>query len=243
MLKLVETRSIEMNSIEFMDRYLNPCREAAGEAPLRNTRLVAKMLDECPELMGCDFIYTPEDGGAPRKAYKLNYEQMLLIGMRESKSVRRNILKRLRELNEPENMNLLTALNVLLQHHDQLTNTQKMKLQLVESQIQTINSKLDNYKSLSEQLIYGHVPIKSGWEQYCNVVSYDTFKEFAFSYGLPKAKLNYIPDGTVVRVETFQVKVEDLLKLKEHILGLAVQVSARRWTHPSISKRFELRIK
>lgn len=242
MLELVKTRTIEMSSLDFLNNIINPIRKQSGEKPVRNNDFLARIQDEIDDFLNYDNFVVQKNGTKSYYCY-LNYDQMLLVGMRESKSVRKNVLKRLRELNEPENMNLLTALNVLLQHHDQLTNTQKVKLQLVESQIQTINSKLENYKSLSEQLIYGHVPIKSGWEQYCNIVSYETFKEFAFAYALPKVKLNYIPEGTVVRVETFQVKIEDLLKLKEYIIQGAVRMTAKRWTHPSISKRFELRIK
>lgn len=89
--------AITMTSLDFLNDIINPARADEGESPLRNTELLRKLEDECDDLPVADYLQPPK-GGTPQKYYLLNFDQMMLIGMRESKAVRRSALARLKAL-------------------------------------------------------------------------------------------------------------------------------------------------
>ncbi|WP_439835922.1 phage antirepressor KilAC domain-containing protein [Aeromonas caviae] len=89
--------AITMTSLDFLNDIINPARADEGESPLRNTELLRKLEDECDDLPVADYLQPPK-GGTPQKYYLLNFDQMMLIGMRESKAVRRSVLVRLKAL-------------------------------------------------------------------------------------------------------------------------------------------------
>lgn len=91
--------AITMTSLDFLNDIINPARADEGESPLRNTELLRKLEDECDDLPVADFLQPPK-GGTPQKFYPLNFDQMMLIGMRESKAVRRSVLAKLKALDE-----------------------------------------------------------------------------------------------------------------------------------------------
>lgn len=91
---MVTTQNVEtMSSIDFMNNYINPARVAAGEAVLENRKLNIKIEDECDDLVLAEFYSVTSQGAKRRvKCYKLTYDQMMLVGMRESKAVRKSVL-------------------------------------------------------------------------------------------------------------------------------------------------------
>lgn len=91
---------ITMSSWDFLNNIINPARAAANESPLRNTELVRKIEDECDNLGVMQIFYATTSQGASREVsgYMLNMDQMMLVGMRESKSVRRSVLAKLKDL-------------------------------------------------------------------------------------------------------------------------------------------------
>ena len=91
--------AISMTSLDFLNDIINPARADEGESPLRNTELLRKLEDECDDLPVADFLQPPK-GGTPQKFYLLNFDQMMLFGMRESKAVRRSVLAKLKALDE-----------------------------------------------------------------------------------------------------------------------------------------------
>lgn len=94
---------VKMNTYQFLNEVINPARLIAGESDVRHNDFVEKVEDE---LNGFEFEYESfviksEGRGGYRKSINslvLNMEQMLLVGMRESKSVRRAVLDRLKEM-------------------------------------------------------------------------------------------------------------------------------------------------
>lgn len=92
-----------MNSYQFLNEVINPARLIAGESDVRHNDFVERIEDE---LDGFEFDYESfvikSDGrGGYRKSINspvLNMEQMLLVGMRESKSVRRSVLEKRKEM-------------------------------------------------------------------------------------------------------------------------------------------------
>ncbi|WP_442890171.1 phage antirepressor KilAC domain-containing protein [Arsenophonus sp. PmNCSU2021_1] len=92
-----------MSSIDFLNNFINPARVSAGESEIENRHFIARIEDEIDDLGVAEKFYVTTSQGAKRavKGYALNMEQMTLVGMRESKSVRRAVLQKLKALNKP----------------------------------------------------------------------------------------------------------------------------------------------
>lgn len=86
-----------MTSIDLRD-LINTARSEFGEARVRNDQLVSRIEDElCGELGVCKFIAHPQSG-VEMRCYDLTLDQCLLVGMRESKAVRRKVRDKIKAL-------------------------------------------------------------------------------------------------------------------------------------------------
>lgn len=83
-----------MSSIDFLG-IINKFRSEEGEREVRNNDFIARIEDECDDL-GAYEIFVRY--GKDCKQYKLTNDQMMLIGMRESKAVRKRVLRWVKEL-------------------------------------------------------------------------------------------------------------------------------------------------
>lgn len=119
--------------------------------------------------------------------------------------------------------------------------SQQVELSSMSSKVDLIGSKVDKIQDLSDELKLGYVSVHKGWQKYCNVCSYDVFREFATATALPMESLTVVPDGTIAIVETHQVKITDLIKLRDHIVKGAKQKSKYFWEHPDLNHKFKLR--
>ena len=89
-----------MSSIELRDM-INDARLLAGEPKVRNDHFLSRVEDELgDELEGVQKYYTPVHGNQVA-TYSLTLDQCMLVGMRESKAVRRSVLQKLKELEGP----------------------------------------------------------------------------------------------------------------------------------------------
>lgn len=89
-----------MSSIELRD-LINEGRAAAGEAKVRNDQFLARVEDELgDELKGVQKYFTPVYGNQVA-TYDLTLDQCMLVGMRESKAVRRLVLQKLKDIEGP----------------------------------------------------------------------------------------------------------------------------------------------
>lgn len=89
----LQNQEITMSSYDFLNEVINPARMNAGERPVENRKFVARVEDELDDL-GAGKTF-PRFGNSV-KYYDLNMEQMTLVGMRESKAVRRSVLETLK---------------------------------------------------------------------------------------------------------------------------------------------------
>lgn len=82
----VLNQEIEMSSLDFLNNYINPAREAAGESAVRNNVFMSRIEDElgAENLIYKDFV---DSRNRPIRGVLLDYDQMMLVGMRESKAV------------------------------------------------------------------------------------------------------------------------------------------------------------
>lgn len=88
---------VTMSSLDFLNNFINPARKDQKEKPVRNSDFISRVEDEIDDLPVANFSQAPR-GGTPMKFYQLNMEQMTLVGMRESKAVRRAVLEKLKQL-------------------------------------------------------------------------------------------------------------------------------------------------
>ncbi|WJJ59822.1 putative DNA-binding protein [Salmonella phage ST46] len=91
-----------MSSIDFLNDIINPARVAAGERPVRPSDFHARVNDEVGENLNYENFVVGKTG---HKTFytTLTMEQMLLVGMRESKAVRRSVINKLKELQNNAN--------------------------------------------------------------------------------------------------------------------------------------------
>ncbi|MDE1479698.1 hypothetical protein KKJ01_16025, partial [Xenorhabdus bovienii] len=97
------TQAVTMSSIDFLNDIINPARIFAGEKEVENRHFIARIEDELDDLGVAENFYVTTSQGAKRKVkgYNLTIGQMTLVGMRESKAVRRSVLEKLKALSSP----------------------------------------------------------------------------------------------------------------------------------------------
>lgn len=88
-----ENQEQTMTSLEFMD-IVNKSRIDAGETPHEPRKFLAKVEDEIDDLTGKKFRLN--NNQTKTVYYDLTRDQCVLVGMRESKAVRRNVLEKLK---------------------------------------------------------------------------------------------------------------------------------------------------
>ena len=97
MLSITQPNSITMTSVDFLEKIINPARSQSGEGTVRYNDFITRVKAELDTTH--DEIFVMEStGGRTRQAVYLDYDQMMLVGMRESKSVRKAVLAKLHEL-------------------------------------------------------------------------------------------------------------------------------------------------
>lgn len=89
-----------MTSFE-LHKLINNCRENAGESKVRPNDFNARIADELEGEYYETFV-VKNPNKTETTAYRLTIEQCTLVGMRESKSVRRLVLEKLKQLSEPQ---------------------------------------------------------------------------------------------------------------------------------------------
>lgn len=95
---------VSMTSLDFLKNIINPARIEYGEPEVENRHFLSRVEDEIDDLGVAENFYVTTEQGASRavKGYMLNMEQMTLIGMRESKAVRRSVLAKLKVMHGPQ---------------------------------------------------------------------------------------------------------------------------------------------
>lgn len=88
-----------MTSLELRD-LINAARKEFGEPVVENSHFLKRVEDELEGELGKRKSFVNPDGGRPAGYYDLTLEQCLLVGMRESKAVRRSVLAELKKRQE-----------------------------------------------------------------------------------------------------------------------------------------------
>lgn len=90
--ELMKSKVSTMTSIEFLDAVINPFRSQEGETPHEPRKFLAKIIDEL-DLDETGKKFRLNNNQTESAYYILDKDQMMLVGMRESKSVRKNVLE------------------------------------------------------------------------------------------------------------------------------------------------------
>lgn len=131
-----------MSSIELRD-LVNEARTRAGETKVRNDQFIIRVEDELAGELGvCSFIAHPQSG-VMMASYDLTLDQCTLVGMRESKAVRRTVLQRLKELEGPKQLSTLEILNIAME-------SEKARLLLV-AQVEQQATKIHSLENLFKE--------------------------------------------------------------------------------------------
>lgn len=96
-----------MTSIELRE-IINAARESHGENPVRNDDFVKRIEDELEGELGRCETFAASKTKTPMKGYLLTRDQCTLVGMRESKAVRRAVLVKLKEVEEQAQLHINT---------------------------------------------------------------------------------------------------------------------------------------
>lgn len=90
-----------MSSLDFLNNIINPSRIEFGENPVRPSDFHARVNDEIEEELNYENFVVGKTGHKTHYAV-LTMDQMMLVGMRESKAVRRSVLAKLKVMHEPQ---------------------------------------------------------------------------------------------------------------------------------------------
>lgn len=143
-----------MTSLELRD-IINSARAELGESKVRNDQLLARIEDELAGDLGVCKIFAHPQSGAEMRYYDLTRDQCTLVGMRESKAVRRSVLAKLKAMGSatPEQspavkdpqlaamVMMLTQLDTVKQEQDAQRNELaeiKAKIQATPDQFYTV---------------------------------------------------------------------------------------------------------
>lgn len=98
-MELMTNNKMTMSSYDFLQNVINPARLEAGQKEVRNNDFLARVEDELDDLGRYEIFVA---GKNEIKYYELTFDQMMLVGMRESKAVRKNVLAKLKAMEAPQ---------------------------------------------------------------------------------------------------------------------------------------------
>ncbi|HCM64749.1 MAG TPA: hypothetical protein DIT05_19745 [Morganella sp. (in: Bacteria)] len=142
--------NVIMSSLEFLDNIINPARTSCGEPRVKNTHFVKRIEDELDDLPAVKIIYRY---GNEVRSYDLNMDQLMLVGMRESKAVRRSVLTTLKSLGQPQPKSQTELIAAMA-----IANLES------ERRISSVEHKIDHVHEAIEQIKQGTIP--AGWIGY-----------------------------------------------------------------------------
>lgn len=94
---IAANQDLTMTSVEFLELMINPARVEEGQGEVRYNDFFTKVKDEL-EPSHDELFVMESTGGRSRQVMNLDQDQMMLVGMRESKAVRKNVLAKIKQL-------------------------------------------------------------------------------------------------------------------------------------------------
>lgn len=211
---------VTMSSLDFLNKLINPARESYGQGPIRNNDFMRKVFDEVDDLVTYEKIVR----GNNVRIADLNYDQMILIGMRESKAVRKSVLAKLKELSAPKEDPVILLARQVLALDEENKRLAATKAQINDKRTATVMGRLGaatkKIKSLEVQLqdvgdylsVTGaKLPQRVDTPLKDNVQSWRLLKQLSSDMRLPPKK---VKDERYGEVLAYHVDVIELFKHK-----------------------------
>ena len=95
LMNIIQNTEVAINSLDFLDT-INLFRQESGQSPIEPRKFIDKIEDELDELSGKKFRININQSKSAY--YELTKDQMMLVGMRESKAVRKKVLEHLKNI-------------------------------------------------------------------------------------------------------------------------------------------------
>lgn len=227
----VALREETMTSYDFW-KQINVFRQEEGENVIRHDQFLARVLNELELDKGVCKTFAHPQNGQEYKATDLNKDQMLLVGMRESKGVRKRVLVWLKELTKPKTQLevLQDTIGVMVRHERELEEQGK-RLTAIEDKLEILEP--------------GHVKFSELHGKHANFLSEATAKLALTRYGWPTAKYTAYtgggmkPNCTSYAEKFGEMTLEDFFKtFKKN----SVQVTNYLWFNKLVGKRFQINL-
>ena len=209
---------LTMSSLDFLDNIINPARTEFGQTAHEPRKFLSKIEDEIGEsLTGKKFRLN--NNQTQSAYYELDMDQMMLIGMRESKAVRRQVLEKLKALSAPPQMSQAELIAAMAQ----LNVAQEKRITAVEKQV--------------EQITQGTIP--QGYQGYSYLhatfgLSIAKCKQLVMAWSVPHKKVPHVAPGgqvtqmSVVDEYNFQAALTQMMKEAEQ--------RGSQWYHPKMGR-------
>lgn len=149
MQSIVPSQSLSMSSFDLWKK-INEFRTDGGQNKIQHGDFLSRVEDECDDLGVSENFVHPQNKQLVRY-YRLNHDQVLLVGMRESKAVRIKVLEWLKTLAEhqtfqvpqtlPEALRLAADLADQVQEQQKLIEHQKPAVEFVERFVESKSAK------------------------------------------------------------------------------------------------------
>lgn len=125
-----------MNSIDLLE-IINKARVQHGEAEVRRNQLHERIADELDGTNYKTFVVT-NSNGTQSMACELTHDQCMLVAMRESKAVRRNVLEKLKAKAHMVPQTMAQALRLAAEQAEQLE-LQQAQLALAAPKVEFVD--------------------------------------------------------------------------------------------------------
>ncbi|CAL9963462.1 hypothetical protein VPHK24_0090 [Vibrio phage K24] len=133
---IASNQNLTMSSLDFLNEFINPARLQAGQSLHKNSAFIRKVEDEIDDLGAVKII---DRFNNDVRTYQLTHDQMLLVGMRESKAVRKIVLKKLNEMEQKQTPKIPTNFAEALQ----LAADQAKALELAAPKVAFVDNLVD----------------------------------------------------------------------------------------------------
>ena len=167
-----------------------------------------------------------QTGGRKRHVVNLSYDEMMLVGMRESKAVRKSVLAKLKELSQPKEDPIVLLAQKVLKQDAEIKALEKAKAQINDKRTATLMNKASQdakrIKKLESQLqdageyqslIAAGLPQRTETEVNPKAQTWRILLKICESLGYPPKK---VVDPRYGTVNTYHVSV--ITKYKEDYL-------------------------
>ena len=214
-------KDIVMSSLDFLNNIINPARIECGEPEVKNTHFIKRIEDELDDLPAVKSFYRY---GNEVKTYDLNMDQLMLVGMRESKAVRRSVLTTLKSLSQPKPKSQAEIIAAMA-----LANLES------ERRISHVEQKVEQVNEVVEQIKQGTIP--AGWIGYSlartkSGMTVDKCKTLTKQFNVRKNKITILTPEGMPRPMTI-IHEADFISAFKTMMSEA-EKRGTRWHHPKM---------